>query len=416
MNISENFRIALRALRANKLRAALTMLGIMIGVAAVITLLAIGDGVTRFVSDQFLGLGTNLVFIIPPQQEPGPPGHDSITESSLTLRDAEVLADSALVPGADKVAPLVMRSVDLQYGGTSYSVLARSTTPDYAIVQSFDVARGRFFDEVDYNGRSRVVVLGQETVDALFPDDVDPLGADVKIRGINFRVVGILEVKGAAGMGGSQDDIAILPLTTAQERLFNNRSQRTGQYLVDVILIQAVDEESVEDVIIDGSSALRQSHDINFRDEDDFQILTQQDFLAAFGQVTGVLTVFLGAIASISLLVGGIGIMNIMLVSVTERTKEIGLRKAVGAKYRDILGQFLTEAVVLALLGGMLGIGIGIAGATAVHIAVPDLDTTVTISSISLAVGFSVAVGLFFGIYPASRAAALNPIDALRFE
>jgi putative ABC transport system permease protein len=392
------------------------MLGIMIGVAAVITLLAIGDGVTRFVADQFLGLGTNLVFIIPPTEEPGPPGHDAITESSLTLRDAEILADTAQVPGADKVAPLVMRSVDLQYGGTSHSVLGRATTPDYAVVQSFDVARGRFFDEVDYNGRSRVVVLGQETVDALFPDDIDPLGAEIKIRGINFRVVGILEAKGAAGIGGSQDDIVILPLTTAQERLFNNRSQRTGQYLVDVIMIQAVDEESVQDVIIDGSAALRQAHDINFRDDDDFQILTQQDFLAAFGQVTGVLTVFLGAIASISLLVGGIGIMNIMLVSVTERTKEIGLRKAVGAKYRDILGQFLTEAVVLALLGGVLGIGIGIAGATAVHIAVPDLDTTVTINSISLAVGFSVAVGLFFGIYPASRAASLNPIDALRFE
>ncbi len=415
MNISENIRIALRALRANKLRAALTMLGIMIGVAAVITLLAIGDGVTRFVADQFLGLGTNLVFIIPPSEEPGPPGHSG-TESSLTLRDAELLSDAALVPGADKVAPLVMRNVDLQYGGESHEVLARATTPDYAIVQSFDVARGRFFDETDYNGRSRVVVLGQETVDAIFPDDVDPLGADIKIRGINFRVVGILEVKGAAGIGGSQDDIAILPLTTAQERLFNNRSQRTGQYLVDVIMIQAVDEESVQDVIIDGSAALRQAHDINFRDDDDFQILTQQDFLSAFGAVTGVLTVFLGAIASISLLVGGIGIMNIMLVSVTERTKEIGLRKAVGAKYRDILGQFLTEAVVLALLGGVLGIGIGIAGATAVHIAVPDLDTTVTINSISLAVGFSVAVGLFFGIYPASRAASLNPIDALRFE
>jgi putative ABC transport system permease protein len=215
---------------------------------------------------------------------------------------------------------------------------------------------------------------------------------------------------------GSQDDLVIIPLTTAQERLFNARSQRTGENLVDLILIQAVNSRGVENVIIDASNALRQNHTITFRDEDDFLILTQQDFLSAFGEVTNVLTLFLGAIAGISLLVGGIGIMNIMLVSVTERTREIGLRKAVGAKRRDILGQFLTEAIVMSLLGGFLGILLGYAGATAVHIAVPELDTSVTAGSILLAVGFSAVVGLFFGIYPATRAAALHPIDALRFE
>ena len=216
--------------------------------------------------------------------------------------------------------------------------------------------------------------------------------------------------------GGSRDDVAIVPLTTAQDRLFNNRSLRTGEFLVDAILMKAVDEAAIDGAIIDASEVLRQSHDINFRDADDFQILTQQDFLDAFGSVTSVLTVFLGAIASISLLVGGIGIMNIMLVSVTERTREIGLRKAVGAKRLDILGQFLTEAVIMAVLGGTLGIVLGVIGAFAVRTAVPELDTSVTFDSIALAVGFSVAVGLFFGIYPASRAAALNPIDALRFE
>ncbi|HEY1409676.1 MAG TPA: FtsX-like permease family protein, partial [Promineifilum sp.] len=197
---------------------------------------------------------------------------------------------------------------------------------------------------------------------------------------------------------------------------FNARSSTTGELLVDAIMIQAADEEAIDGVIIDASNVLRQTHNIAFRDDDDFQILTQGDFIQAFGAVTGVLTLFLGAIAGISLLVGGIGIMNIMLVSVTERTREIGLRKAIGARRRDILGQFLTEAVVLAVLGGMLGIVIGVLGATAINLAVPQLDTSVTINSIALAVGFSIAVGLFFGIYPASRAAGLHPIEALRFE
>jgi putative ABC transport system permease protein len=408
MNTWENFRIALRGLQANKLRAALTMLGIMIGVAAVIILLSIGDGVTRFVAEQFMGLGTNLVFVLP-QDDP------DRRESSLSARDAEMLADVAVVPRAAAVAPVVMNSDELQYEGVVYATAVTATSPEYGPMRGYEVASGRFFDETDYLGRSRVVVLGQATVDGLFPADVDPLQATIKIRGINFEVIGILEEQGG-GAFGSQDDLALVPLSTAQERLYNTRSSTTGQALVDMILIQAVSSDDVEDVLIDASNALRQTHNITFRDEDDFLVLTQQDFLNAFGAVTGVLTLFLGAIASISLLVGGIGIMNIMLVSVTERTREIGLRKAVGARKRDILGQFLTEAVVLSVLGGLLGILLGWAGAIIVQLAVPQLDTSLTPNSVLLAVGFSIAVGLFFGIYPASRAAALHPIEALRFE
>ena len=415
MKIIENIRIALRGLSANKLRAALTMLGIMIGVAAVITLLAIGDGVTRFVADQFSGLGTNLVFILPNEGGPGPMS-DSLSESTMTLRDAELLADPSLVPGIDAVAPVMFRQVDLQYGGNPHSLLIRASTPNYAAMNNLEIARGRSLDENDYNARSRVIVLGPDTVAALFPDDVDPLDQEVRVNGIPFRIVGLLTEKGAAGIGGSQDDIALIPLTTAQERLFDARSSTGGDFLVDAVLIQASSDAAIDGIIIDASEVLRQSHNINFRDDDDFQILTQNDFVQAFGAVTGVLTLFLGAIASISLLVGGIGIMNIMLVSVTERTREIGLRKAVGARKADILGQFLTEAVVLALLGGLLGILIGVLGATAINLYVPELDTSVTFDSVALAVGFSVAVGLFFGIYPASRAAGLHPIEALRFE
>lgn len=408
MKLWENFRVALRGLRANKLRATLTMLGIMIGVAAVITLLSIGDGVTRFVADQFIGLGTNLVFILP-EDDP------NRTESSLTVRDAEALNDVAMVPRAAGVAPAVFRGDELQYESNRYDTTVTATRPEYGPMRGYEIASGRYFDENDYLGRSRVVVLGHQTANELFPADVDPLLATIKIRGINFQVVGILAEKGG-GAFGSQDDLALVPLSTAQERLYNTRSRTTGQPLVDLILIEAVSSDDVEDVLVDASLALRQLHNITFRDEDDFLALTQQDFLSAFGAVTGVLTLFLGAIASISLLVGGIGIMNIMLVSVTERTREIGLRKAVGARKRDILAQFLTEAVVLSVWGGAMGILLGWGGAVGVRLAVPDLDTSLTANSILLAVGFSVAVGLFFGIYPATRAAALHPIEALRFE
>lgn len=408
MKFFTNIRLAFQALSANKLRAALTMLGIMIGVAAVITLLSIGDSVTQFVADQFVGLGTNLVFILPADDP-------AQTESSLTMRDAELLSDTVLVPDAISIAPLVYVQVDLVYQGNIYENNLRASTPEFGPIRGYRVASGRFLSDSDYNARSRVIVLGPDVVKNLYPEDVDAVGTNLKVNGITFEVIGVLESKGG-GLFGSEDNVAIIPLTTAEDRLVNSRSQKTGEPLLDFILIQAVDNDGVNNVVVDASEVLRQAHEITFRDEDDFQVLTQQDFLSAFGQVTGVLTLFLTAIASISLLVGGIGIMNIMLVSVTERTKEIGLRKAVGARYGDILGQFLTEAVVLSVFGGLLGILLGFLGVFVVRWQVPDLETSMTIGSILMAVGFSFVVGLFFGIYPASRAASLHPIEALRFE
>lgn len=339
---------------------------------------------------------------------------DSLTESSMTLRDAELLADPSLISGVDGVAPFLFRQVDLQYGGNLHTVLGRASTPNYADINNLEIARGRGIDETDYNARSRVIVLGPETVQAIFPDDIDPLDQDIRVNGITFRVIGVLTEKGASGIGGSQDDIALIPLTTAQERLFDSRSA-SGEFLVDAILMQASSDEAIDGIIIDASNVLRQSHNITFRDDDDFQILTQSDFVQAFGAVTGVLTLFLGAIASISLLVGGIGIMNIMLVSVTERTREIGLRMAVGARRGDILVQFALESVALSLAGGLIGLALGVGGAVLIS-KLGDWPSAIPVWAAPVSLGFSMVVGLVFGAYPAWRAARLDPIEALRRE
>jgi putative ABC transport system permease protein len=262
-----------------------------------------------------------------------------------------------------------------------------------------------------------VAVLGSRAATRLFEDEVYPIDQTIRINGVPFRVIGVLQAKGAGGMGGgNQDDQVLVPLTTIHQRLFPNYRNQYGEPLLSVIYVQVARENRMDAAIADIIELLRERHGVQFQDEDDFTVINQQDLLSIFGQITGVLTTFLGAIAGISLLVGGIGIMNIMLVSVTERTREIGLRKAVGAKRRDILAQFLIESVILALIGGAIGIVIGMVGATVISRLAEGLTAVVTAQSIVLATGFSAAVGLFFGIYPATRAARLNPIEALRYE
>jgi len=413
VNLTENIRLALRSLVANKLRAILTMLGIIIGVAAVITLISVGEGVQQVVVAEFEGLGNNLLFVIPGQPDANQfmPGS---TQAELTPDDYQTLADPLNTPDLVRVAPLYERPAIVTRGGEETRTTITGTTPDFTAIRDFYPVLGDFFSDQDVTSAARVAVLGQSVYEQLFPDGELPLGQTIRINNVNFRIIGLMEEKGGSGFN-DQDDLILVPLNTAQRRLFPAR-RPDGEYRVDQILAQVVDESRQDAAIVEMTLALRQSRGVTFRDEDDFTILSQAEVVGALGQITGVLTIFLGVIAGISLLVGGIGIMNIMLVSVTERTREIGLRKAVGAKRRQILWQFLTEAIILSSLGGLIGLALGVGGAFLISSLSDTLDATVAWNSVALAIFFSAAVGLFFGIYPATRAAGLNPIDALRYE
>jgi len=394
----------------------LTMLGIIIGVGAVITLMSAGEGVSVYIEEQFQGIGTNLLFVFPGSQEEtrgGPPGSSAVT-AELTIGDAEALSDPIRAPDVAAVAPQVFNTAVVATGRRDTVSQVQGVTPEFSRVRNWFPEVGSFIDQEDMTSRARVAVLGQTVVEDLFPDNPYPLDQTVKISGIPFRVIGVLEEKGGSEFG-DVDNSVMVPLTTAQTRLFPSRS-RSGERLVSLVLVEAVNEDRMDAAVEQISSILRERHGIDFRDEDDFSVISQADIIAVFGQITGVLTIFLGAIAGISLLVGGIGIMNIMLVSVTERTREIGLRKAVGARRRDILWQFLLEAMTLSLIGGVIGVALGALGAELISALVDDFRAILSPQAVLLATTFSAAVGLFFGIYPARRASLLNPIDALRYE
>jgi putative ABC transport system permease protein len=409
MNIVPAIIEALESLSANKLRSGLTVLGIVIGVAAVIAMLAVGRGAQNTITGSIEGIGTNLIFI-----SQSNPDEEIRNPKPLTLKDAEAIADPLQVPSVALVAPVVEGRLELSYLGETTATSVSGVTPEYASVRNLNIAEGSFISQEQDQGRSSVVILGPDTAEALFGRSQGIVGESVRIEGQPFRVIGILESVGGSAFG-SQDDLALVPLSTAQARLV----RRSPADSVDSIQVQAASPDAVAQANEEIAQILRSRHRTPVG-VDDFTIFTQQSILDTAQTITSVFTIFLGGIAAISLLVGGIGIMNIMLVSVTERTREIGLRKALGARRLDILIQFLAESLVLSLIGGAIGILLGWALSSLVGSIAAASDTAINpavgVDTVLLATLFAMAIGLFFGIYPANRAAGLEPVEALRYE
>ena len=412
MLFSENFKIAIRALRANKMRSALTMLGIVIGVATVVALLSIGNGATASITDSIQSGGSNLLTISPGRQQTAMPGMgQSQTASYLYYSDFELL-ERTLTGEITSIVPLYQSSYTVKFGDESFSSPISGVMEDHAQARSFTVQDGRFITDGDNKSQARVAVLGSNVADDLF-GSLSPIGQTISINGLKFEVVGLLESEGASI--GSPDDIVYIPLETGYAKLFGDTANQNGKKTVNSILISVTVSDNMDAVSAQAEYILRRAHELKPTEEIDFNVMSQSDTLETLNTVTQTLTIFLGAIAGISLLVGGIGIMNIMLVSVTERTKEIGLRKAVGATKNQILTQFLIETVTLSLLGGLIGIMLGVGIALAFSVT-GLINSVITLDSILLAFFFALAIGVFFGIYPAFRAATLHPMVALRYE
>lgn len=409
MSLSQAILEALESLSANKLRSGLTVLGIVIGVAAVIAMLAVGTGAQDSITGSISGIGTNLLFVFR-----GGVDESVRNPKPLTLQDAAAIADPFLAPSVEMVAPILESSFIVSAAGEQTSASVSGVTPEFFPLRNFVIAEGEAIREEHLLGRASVAVIGPELAETLYGRRDGVAGETLTIDNQPFRVIGVWQPKGG-GMFGSEDNRVLIPFTTAQTRLISRRTRDQ----VDLLLVQAVDSESVPQAMDEVASILRTRHRTEIG-ADDFTIFSQQDFLSTAATITSVLTIFLGGIAAISLLVGGIGIMNIMLVSVTERTKEIGLRKALGARKRDILIQFLTESSLLSLFGGIIGILFGwlisfIVERVALASGTPFYPR-IGLDAVLLATLFSAAVGLFFGIYPANRAANLEPVEALRYE
>jgi putative ABC transport system permease protein len=405
MKIMNTLLSAFRALKRNKMRSFLTMLGIIIGVGAVIVMLAIGQGAKYSVEQQINALGTNVLIVLPGSQQSG--GIRVGAGSMTTLTEDDALAIQKDCPAVSLVSPGTRGGGQVIAGSQNWATGIEGTGTDYLDIRKWKVAYGDFYTEQDIRSASKVCVLGKTVADNLFPDG-SPVGQMVRIRNVPFKVVGVLEEKGQNAMGQDQDDVILAPYTTVARRLSWSSNLRQ-------ILVSATSASGIAAAQNQITELLRMRHKIAPYDQDDFTIRNQADLATAATATTDILTYLLASVAGVSLLVGGIGIMNIMLVSVTERTREIGIRMSVGARSRDILTQFLIEALVLSLLGGTVGIFLGVAGSRIISDVV-KWPTIITAFSIILSFGFSIAIGIFFGFYPARKAALLNPIDALRYE
>jgi putative ABC transport system permease protein len=408
INIPSTLKISLRALRVNKMRSALTMLGIIIGVGAVIAMLAVGTGASERISQQIASIGSNLIIILPGSTTSGGLRMGMGSQPTLTKDDADAIQKEC--SAVQDVAPVLNGAAQIVYGNQNWSTGVYGTTPSMLNIRDWPLASGRPFTDQDVKSATKVCLLGQTVVENLF-GSIDPIGQVVRIKKVPFTVIGILDKKGQSPQGQDQDDTVYIPVTTAQKKIFGT----TFPGMVRTIMVKAKSTEDLDTAEKQITELLRQRHRIGPKKENDFTVRNLTQIMQVAEQSTKVMTLLLGAIASVSLLVGGIGIMNIMLVSVTERTREIGIRMAVGAKTWDIRLQFIIEALTLSLIGGVAGIIAGISGSQIIS-AFAGWSTIVSVLSIFLAFGFSGLVGIFFGFYPAYKASLLNPIDALRYE
>lgn len=408
INIPSTLKISVRALRVNKMRSALTMLGVIIGVGAVIAMLAVGKGASMELQKQISSIGSNLIMVVPGSTTAGGVRMGSGTRSTLTMADADAILNDS--PAVSEVAPVLSGTAQIVFGNLNWATGVTGTTPSMLTVRDWSLSAGRSLNEQDVKSASKVCLLGQTVVDNLF-GAIDPVGQIIRIKKIPFKVVGILNIKGQTPLGQDQDDTVFVPVTTAQKKLFGTSIPG----MVRIIIVKAKDKGSLAAAENQINNLLRQRHRIGPREEDDFTVRNITQYMEMAEQASKVMAILLGSIASVSLLVGGIGIMNIMLVSVTERTREIGIRMAVGAKTWDIRFQFMIEALMLSFIGGITGIGVGILVSN-ILANTAGWNTVVEINSIILAFCFSGLVGVLFGYYPAHKASLLEPIEALRYE